>query len=108
MLPDMELDETLSLTERLGDRIQAMHDIIGLDNKVLSESEKLNPTGIGKICDERTLPELDDEFDELTANQRAIGLLQPIRDTEPNLLGKISLDRKKTCPSVVHTGVCTG
>ena len=35
--------------------------------------------------DERTLPELDDEFDELTANQRAISLLQRIRDTEPDL-----------------------
>ena len=85
MLPDMELDETLGLTDRLGDRIQAMHDIIGLDNKVLSESEKLNPTGIGKIYDDRTLPELDDEFDELTANQRAISLLQRIRNTEPDL-----------------------
>ena len=85
MLPDMELDQTLGLTDRLGDRIQAMHDIIGLDNKVLSESEKLNPTGIGKIYDERTLPELYDEFDELTANQRAISLLQRIRDTEPDV-----------------------
>ena len=85
MLPDMELDETLGLTDRLGDRIQAMHDIIGLDNKVLSESEKLNPTGIGKIYDDRTLPELDDEFDELTANQRVISLLQRIRNTEPDL-----------------------
>ena len=85
MLPDMELDETLGLTDRLGDRIQAMHDIIGLDNKVLSQSERLNPTGIGKIYDDRTLPELDDEFDELTVNQRAISLLQRIRDTEPDL-----------------------
>ena len=85
MLPDMELDETLGLTDRLGDRIQAMHDIIGLDNKVLSQSERLNPTGIGKIYDDRTIPELDDEFDELTVNQRAISLLQRIRDTEPDL-----------------------
>ena len=85
MLPDMELDETLGLTDRLGDRIQAMHDIIGLDNKILSESEKLNPTGLGRIYDDRTLPELDDELDELTANQRAISLLQRIRDTEPDL-----------------------
>ncbi len=85
MLPDMELDETLGLTDRLGDRIQAMHDIIGLDNKVLSESEKLNPTGLGRIYDDRELPELDDEFDELTANQRAISLLQRIRDNEPGL-----------------------
>ena len=90
MLPDMELDETLGLTDRLGDRIQAMHDIIGLDNKILSESEKLNPTGLGRIYDDRTLPELDDEFDELTANQRAISLLQRIRDTEPDLWNTVT------------------
>ena len=33
MLPDMELDESLGLTSRLGDRIQGMHDLIGLDNQ---------------------------------------------------------------------------
>ena len=85
MLPDMELDHSLGLTERLSDRIQAMHDLIGLDNKILSESEKLNPAGIGGIYDDLTLPELDDEFDELTANQRAIALLQRIKNTDPAL-----------------------
>ena len=85
MLPDTELDSSLGLTERLSDRIQAMHDLIGLDNKILSDSEKLNPAGIGGIYDDLTLPELDDEFDELTANQRAITLLQRIKSTDPAL-----------------------
>ena len=85
MLPDMELDETLGLTSRLGDRIQGMHDLIGLDNRILSEAERLNPNGIGKIYDDQALPEEDDEFDELTANQRAIALLQHIKNNDPNL-----------------------
>ena len=85
MLPDMELDQTLGLTDRLGDRIQAMHDLIGLDDKILSEDEKLNPNGIGKIYEEQALPEDEDEFDELTANQRAIALLQHIKNNDPNL-----------------------
>ena len=85
MLPDMELDESLGLTSRLGDRIQGMHDLIGLDNRILSEAERLNPNGIGRIYDDQALPEEDDEFDELTANQRAIALLQHIKNNDPTL-----------------------
>ena len=62
MLPDMELDKSLGLTSRLGDRIQGMHDLIGLDNQILSETERLNPNGIGRIYEEQSLPEEDDEF----------------------------------------------
>ena len=85
MLPDMELDKSLGLTNRLGDRIQGMHDLIGLDNRILSEAERLNPNGIGRIYEEHALPEEDDEFDELTANQRAIALLQHIKNNDSNL-----------------------
>ena len=85
MLPDAQLDESLDLTSRLGDRIQAMHDIIGLDNRILSDSEKLNPAAIGAIYDDKTLPESEDEFEELTINQRAISLLQHIKSTEETL-----------------------
>ena len=85
MLPDAELDESLGLTEKLGDRIQAFHDLIGLDNKVLSEEEQLNANGIGVIYDDREMPELDDALDEVAANQRAIALLQGIRSNDPQL-----------------------
>ena len=90
MLPDAQLDESLDLTSRLGDRIQAMHDIIGLDNKVLSDSEKLNPAAIGAIYDDKILPETEDEFEELTINQRAISLLQHIKSTEEALWQSIT------------------
>ena len=49
MLPDAELDESLGLTGKLSDRIQAFHDLIGLDNKILSEEEQLNAQGVGVI-----------------------------------------------------------
>ena len=85
MLPDAELDETLGLTGKLSDRIQAFHDLIGLDNKVLSDEERLNAQGVGVIYDDRELPELDDALDEVAANQRAIALLQNIRSNDPDL-----------------------
>ena len=85
MLPDAELDESLGLTGKLSDRIQAFHDLIGLDNKILSEDEQLNANGVGVIYDDRELPEMDDALDEVAANQRAIALLQNIRSNDPEL-----------------------
>ena len=85
MLPDAQLDEGLGLTGKLSDRIQAFHDLIGLDNKLLSEEEQLNAQGIGVIYDDRELPELDDALDEVADNQQAITLLQNIRGNDPGL-----------------------
>ena len=85
MLPDAELDESLGLTDKLSDRIQAFHDLIGLDNKILSEEEQLNTQGVGVIYDNLEMPELDDMLDEVAANQRAIALLQNIRSNDPDL-----------------------
>ena len=90
MLPDAELDENLGLTGKLSDRIQAFHDLIGLDNKVLSEEEQLNAQGVGVIYDNKELPELDDALDEVSANQRAIALLQNIRSNDPDLWREIT------------------
>ncbi len=89
MMPDAELDEELGLTATLGDRLQAFHDLIGLDNKVLSEAEQLNAKGIGVIYDEQRLPEMDDALDEVSANQRAIALLENIRGNDPALWQQI-------------------
>ena len=89
MMPDAELDEELGLTATLGDRLQAFHDLIGLDNKVLSEEEQLNAKGIGVIYDEQQLPEMDDALDEVSTNQRAIALLENIRGNDAALWQKI-------------------
>ncbi len=85
MIPDAKLDVELGLTATLRGRIQAFHDLIGLDNKVLSEEEQLNAQGVGVIYDARELPELDDALDEVATNQRAIALLQNIRSNDPDL-----------------------
>ena len=83
--PDTEVDAQISLTERLNRRIQSFHDFIGLDSKLLSESERLNEGAMYRIYAEKQLPDEDDVLDEVSVNQRAIALLQRIQDTDPDL-----------------------
>ncbi len=85
MWPDDDVDHELTLTERLLDRIQSFHDVIGLDSKLLSETEKLNARAMYRIYQDKRLPEVDDRFDEIAANQRAIALLQRIRENDLEL-----------------------
>ena len=85
MWPDTEVDDELELTVRLTNRIQAFHDVIGLDNKLLSETERLNQEAMYRIYSEKELPEIDDGFDELAVNQRAISLLQRIQEEDEEL-----------------------
>ena len=85
MLPDVEVDARLSLTDRLHRRIQSFHDLIGLDSKLLSDAERLNFDAMYRIYEDKQLPEIDDGLDEVAANQRAITLLQRIRDDDPEL-----------------------
>ena len=85
MWPDTEVDDELELTKRLTNRIQAFHDVIGLDNKLLSETERLNQEAMYRIYSEKELPEIDDGFDELAVNQRAISLLQRIQEEDDEL-----------------------
>ena len=85
MWPDVAVDQELSLTERLHQRIQSFHDLIGLDSKLLSDAERLNASAMYRIYDGKTLPEIDDGLDEVAANQRAITLLQRIQEDDPDL-----------------------
>ncbi len=85
MWPDLAVDAELSLTDRLHNRIQSFHDLIGLDSKLLSDAERLNGNAMYRIYEGKELPEIDEELDEVSANQRAIALLQRIQEHEPDL-----------------------
>lgn len=85
MWPDMAVDAALALTERLGNRIQAFHDLIGLDSKLLSEAERLNADAMYRIYVNKQMTEDDDGLDEVAANQRAVALLQQIQREDPGL-----------------------
>ena len=90
MWPDTAVDAELDLTERLHNRIQSFHDLIGLDSKLLSNAERLNAAAMYRIYEDRELPGLDDGLDEVAANQRSIALLQRIRDDDPELWQEIA------------------
>ncbi|MDP9378754.1 MAG: phospholipase D-like domain-containing protein [Chloroflexota bacterium] len=83
--PDTDVDAELTLTERLRNRIQAFHDFIGLDTRLLSENERLNPGAMYRIYEEQRLPEQDDVLDEVAAFQRGIALLQTLQKDDPEL-----------------------
>ncbi|MCY3899089.1 MAG: phospholipase D-like domain-containing protein [Caldilineaceae bacterium] len=85
MLPDLAVDAELSLTDRLHNRIQSFHDLIGLDSKLLSDAERLNGNAMYRIYEGKELPEIDEKLDEVSANQRAIALLQRIQEHDPDL-----------------------
>ena len=85
MWPDTEVDAGLELTDRLNRRIQSFHDLIGLDNRLLSDTERLNAEAMYRIYTERRMPEADDGLDEVAAHQRAVAQLQRIREDNPEL-----------------------
>ena len=72
MWPDTDVDSELDLTERLNNRIQSFHDLVGLDSRLLSDAERLNANAMYSIYADKRLPDLDDGLDEVAANQRAI------------------------------------
>jgi superfamily II DNA or RNA helicase/HKD family nuclease len=83
--PDLDVDAELTLTERLLRRIQSFHDFIGLDTRLLSETERINPGAMYRIYADRRLPEQDDILDEVASFQRGIALLQRLHDENPDL-----------------------
>lgn len=82
--PDTAVDAELSLTERLTNRIQAFHDFIGLDARLLSDTERLNPAAMYRIYAEQRLPEEEETaLDDVSAFQRGVSLLQQIQENDP-------------------------
>ena len=85
MWPDFEVDQDLDLTDRLTRRIQLFHDLIGLDSRLLSEAERLNADAMYRIYGDQELPESDDGLDDVSVHQRAVAMLQRIREEQPEL-----------------------
>ena len=90
MWPDTGIDENLSLTDRIKERIQSFHNLIGHDSRVLSNTETLNTEAMYRIYEQGEMPEdsADVLMEEGAASQNNIALLQRIRDNDPELYSK--------------------
>ncbi len=85
MWPDLEVDKDLDLTDQIGRRVQLVHDLIGLDTRLLSHTEKLNSEEMYRIYGDAELPDADDGLDDVSVHQRAVATLQRIREQHPDL-----------------------
>ena len=84
MLPDAGVDQEIRLTGRLSARAQSFHDLIGLDDAILQQTEQVNRDSIYAIYD-GDMPEQDDALDSIAAAQEANALLNRVRREQPEL-----------------------
>lgn len=78
MLPDAGVDQQVSLNGRLSARAQSFHDLIGRDDAVWQQTERVNRDSIYAIYDGE-LPEQDDALDSIAAALEANALLNRVR-----------------------------
>ena len=91
MMPDPTVESTIGIRKTVGNRVQAFHDLIGLDNVVLENGERVNPESIYAIYDGEMLEEQDALSDSLAVAQEANALLNRIRREQPELWRKLWL-----------------
>ncbi len=91
MMPDPAVEDEIGLRETVGNRVQAFHDLIGLDNVVLENGERVNPESIYSIYDGEMPEERDDVTDSLAVAQQANALLNRIRREQPALWQRLWL-----------------
>ena len=88
MLPDAGVDQQISLTGRLSARAQSFHDLIGLDDAILQQTERVNRDSIYAIYDGE-MPEQDDALDSIAAAQEANALLNRVRREQQELWNRL-------------------
>ncbi len=91
MMPDPEVEDAIGIRGTLGNRVQAFHDLIGLDNVVLENGERVNPESIYAIYDGELPEEREDFVDSLAVAQQANALLNRIRREQPELWQRLWL-----------------
>ena len=85
MMPDPEVESTIGVRQRVRNRVQAFHDLIGLDNVILENGEHVNPDSIYGIYEGEMPQEQDDISESLAVAQFANALLNRIRREQPDL-----------------------
>ena len=91
MMPDPTVNSEIEIRGRVSERVQSFHDLIGLDNVVLENGERVNPDSIYAIYDGEIPEENDGISDSLAVAQEANALLNRIRREQPELWQKLWL-----------------
>ena len=91
MMPDPAVEDEIGIRETVGNRVQAFHDLIGLDNVVLENGERVNPESIYSIYNGKMPQEPDNVTDSLGLAQEANALLNRIRREQPELWQRLWL-----------------
>ena len=91
MMPDPTVESSIGVMERVRDRVQAFHDLIGLDNVILENGERVNPESIYGIYEGDMPEEQDDISESLAVAQQANALLNRIRREDPELWTRLWL-----------------
>lgn len=91
MMPDPTVESEIGVRERVRDRVQAFHDLIGLDNVILENGEQVNPESIYGIYEGEMPEERDGLSENLAVAQQANALLNRIRREEPEVWQRLWL-----------------
>ena len=91
MMPDPAVEDTIGIRQTVGNRVQAFHDLIGLDSAILETGERVNPDSIYSIYDGEMPEEQDSITDSLAMAQEANALLNRIRREQPELWQRLWL-----------------
>ena len=91
MMPDPAVEGETGIRERVSERVQSFHDLIGLDNVILENGERVNPNSIYAIYDGEMPEESDGISDSLAVAQEANALLNRIRREQPELWQRLWL-----------------
>jgi hypothetical protein len=88
-LPERSLEAQLNLQARVQRRVQEIHDVLGEDDKILTDQETLNEKAMYAIAhgDEGVLDE--DMGEKLTPMQQAERVIRDLERNQPELLERI-------------------
>jgi CRISPR/Cas system-associated endonuclease/helicase Cas3 len=88
-LPETEIDKELNLSDRVHNRIQEIHNILGEDSKILDEREILNEKSMYDIYEGKEEILDADVKDEMTALDEAEKIILELKNNNPEYFEKI-------------------
>jgi len=88
-LPETEIDKELNLSDRVHNRIQEIHNILGEDSKILDEREILNEKSMYDIYEGKEEILDADVKDEMTALDEAERIILDLKNNNPEYFEKI-------------------